>query len=422
MRKTEYPALGIELHAGKLPNGLSLYVIPRPGWRKCRAAFVTDYGAADRRFSLDGERYDTPAGVAHYLEHKMFDMPYGSVDGVFAGQGADSNAYTSYAVTSYHFTSTGRFEDSLRTLLEFVSTPWFTPETVEKERGIIAQEIAEGEDDPVWAAYQSCLKLLFGAHPLGDDVAGTASSIQAITPEVLTACHRAFYAPANMALCVAGDVSPEAVERIAAEVLPAEERPLPAREYGPAPDAEPVGSYAQRQMEVSAPLFCAGAKLGPAATGPAALRERLTAELALRCLWSRSSPAYLALYEQGLLNDSFSVELEHAAGQSFVMLSGESADPDAALQTLIAAAEGDIDPAFLERKKKVILGGFVRMMDDFWELTESLADGCFAGFQPLDAPAALADISPEDVSAWVRERLTRPRFAMAVIRPEKERD
>ena len=139
MRAIEYPGQGVTLYRSVLPNGLSVYVVPKPGWRKCRAAFVTSFGGADRRFTLEGERCDTPAGVAHYLEHKMFDMPYGSVDSVFAARGADSNAYTSYAVTSYHFTCTDRFEDDLRTLLAFVSTPYFTPETVEKERGIIGQ-------------------------------------------------------------------------------------------------------------------------------------------------------------------------------------------------------------------------------------------------------------------------------------------
>lgn len=421
MRAIEYPGQGVTLYRSVLPNGLSVYVVPKPGWRKCRAAFVTSFGGADRRFTLEGERCDTPAGVAHYLEHKMFDMPYGSVDSVFAARGADSNAYTSYAVTSYHFTCTDRFEDDLRTLLAFVSTPYFTPETVEKERGIIGQEIAQGEDDPDWAVYQDCLRLLFGGqHPLGDDVAGTAASIAEITTETLYACHRAFYIPANMALCVAGDVDPEAVERIAREELPEEPAPLPVRDWGPDPGLEPVERRSQRVMDVAAPLFCAGIKLGPAATGPEALRERLTAELALRCLWGKSAPAYLALYEKGLLNNSFYFELDHAAGQSYVTLSGESADPEAALAALTAAAEKPVDPAFFLRQKKAAYGGFIRRLDDFYELTESLAEGCFGGFDPLRAPETLDAIGCDDVSAWAAEHLAAGRFALSIIRPKEE--
>lgn len=421
MHRTEYPALGMTVFSSKLPNGLSIYVAPRPGWRKCRAAFVTSYGGVDRRFAVDGQVHDTPAGVAHYLEHKMFDMPDGDVDEVFASRGANSNAYTSEAVTSYHFICTDRFEENLRTLLEYVSTPYFTPETVEKERGIIGQEIAESEDDPGYAAYDGCMRLLFGDGPLGNMVIGTAESIADITPETLFACHKAFYAPSNMALCVAGDIEPEAVERVAAEVLPCEAAPRPEPDYGPDPGLEPVEKRRSRTMDVSAPLFCAGVKLGPAAAGPEALRERLTAELAARCLWGPSSPAYLDLYERGLVNDAFHCESTYAAGVGYLYLEGESSDPEGALSGLLAAAEKDIAPAFFRRQKKALYGGFVRMLDDFWELTESLADGGFAGFDPLDAPAVLDSITRDDVNAWVRERLVPGRFALSVVRPGEER-
>lgn len=350
----------------------------------------------------------------------MFDMPYGSADDQFSARGASANAYTSEAVTSYHFTCTDKFEENLRTLLEFVSTPYFTPETVEKERGIIGQEIAEDEDDPSWACYLRCLRLLYGDGVLGSSVLGTAASIADITDQTLYACHKAFYAPANMVLCVAGDVDPEAVERIALESLPAERAALPERDYGPDPGLEPAEARSVRTMDVSAPQFCAGAKLGPTVTGPEALRERLTAELALRCLWGKSAPAYLALYENDLLNSSFFFELDHAAGQSFVTLGGESADPEAALAALTAAAEKPLDPAFFLRQKKAVYGGFIRRLDDFFELTESLADGCFAGFGLFDVPAALEGITCGDVSAWAAEHLAAGRFALSIIRPKEE--
>ena len=421
MQRIDYPGLGMAVCTAVLPNGLAIYVAPRPGWRKCRAAFVTNYGGADRRFSLDGEAHDTPAGVAHYLEHKLFDMPYGSADDQFSARGASANAYTSEAVTSYHFTCTGRFEENLRTLLEFVSTPYFTPETVAKERGIIGQEIAEDEDDPSWACYLRCLRLLYGDGVLGSSVLGTAASIADITDKTLYACHRAFYAPANMVLCVVGDVDPETVERIALEVLPGAKAPLPERDWGQDPGLEPAETREERTMDVAAPLFCAGIKLGPAGMGPEGLTARLTAELALRCLWGRSAPAYLDLYEKGLLNDSFRFEAAYAAGVGHITLEGESADPEAALAALLAAAERDLDPAFFQRQKKALYGGFVRMLDNFFELTETLAEGHFAGFDPLDVPAALDKIAPADVTAWVREHIVPARAALAVVRPKEDK-
>ena len=419
MQRSEYAGLGVTLYTAELPNGLALYVVPRPGWCRYQAAFVTCYGGADRRFSLDGRTYDVPAGTAHYLEHKMFDMPGGSVDDEFAAHGASANAYTSEAVTSYHFTCTDRFEENLRTLLTFVSTPYFTPETVAKERGIIGQEIAEDEDDPSWACYLRCLRLLYGDGVLGSSVLGTAASIADITDQTLYACHKAFYAPANMVLCVAGDVDPEAVERIALEVLPGAKAPLPERDWGQDPGLEPAETREERAMDVAAPLFCAGIKLGPDKTGPDGLTARLTAELAARCLWGRSAPAYLELYEKGLLNDSFRFELTYAAGVGHITLEGESADPEAALAGLLAAAERDLDPAFFQRQKKALYGGFIRMLDDFFELTDALAEGHFAGFDPLAVPAVLADITREDVTAWVRERLAAGRAAMSTVYPKE---
>ena len=419
MERTDYPALGLAVYHTTLPNGLAILAAPRLGWRRARACFVTNYGGADRRLVLNGETYDTPAGVVHYLEHKMFDMPWGSVDDAFAARGASSNAYTSEAVTSYHFTCTDKFEENLRTLLEFVSTPYFTPETVEKERGIIGQEIAESEDDPVFAAWMGCMKLLFGDGPLGDSIVGTASSIADITPEMLAACHKAFYAPANMVLCAAGDIDPEEVERIALEVLPRESGPAPERDYGPDPDLAPLETRSERTMDVSAPQFCAGVKLGKAAAGPEALKDRLTAELAMRCLWGGHAPAYLDLYEKGLLNDTFRYEPTYAGGVGYICLEGESPDPEAALAGLLGAVEKDMDPAFFARQKKAMLGGFIRLLDDFYDLTDALAEGHFAGFDALAVPEVLEGLTAADVTAWAREHFTPARFALSVIRPKE---
>ena len=419
MERTDYPGLGLAVYRTTLPNGLTILVVPRPGWRRAQAFFVTNYGGADRRFTMDGETYDTPAGTAHYLEHKMFDMPSGTMDEVFAGRGADADAYTSEAVTNYHARCTDRFGENLHDLLAFVSTPYFTPETVEKERGIIGQEIAESEDDPAFAVYMNCMKLLFGEGPLGDSIVGTASSIGAITPELLAACHKAFYAPANMVLVAAGDIDPEEVERIAREVLPGESEPLPQRDYGPDTGLMPLEKCASRTMDVSAPQFCAGVKLGPAAVGPEALRDRLAAELAMRCLWGGHAPAYLDLYEKGLLNDAFRYEPTYAAGVGYVCLEGESPDPEAALAGLLGAVEKDMDSAFFARQKKAMLGGFIRMLDDFYDLADALAEGHFAGFDALAVPEVLEELTCADVTVWAREHLEPSRFALSVIRPKE---
>ena len=182
--------------AATLPNGLRVRVLCKPDFQRSYAVFATCYGGADRRFRVNDTWTDTPAGVAHYLEHKLFDMPDGS-DALLtlSENGADPNAFTSTNMTAYYFSCTDRFEDNLRTLLRFVSTPYFTDASVAKEQGIIAQEIHMGEDDPDRAVWRDLMRCLLARDGARDAVAGTVESIAQITPETLYTCHRAFYAP-----------------------------------------------------------------------------------------------------------------------------------------------------------------------------------------------------------------------------------
>ena len=223
MKKTEYPGLGENVCRCVLPNGLMVMVVPRPGFTKRLAYFVTDFGSIHTEFTLDGVEHRVPAGIAHYLEHKMFDLPGGrDVSAEFAAMGASVNAFTSYDVTAYYFSCTEHFEENLKLLLEFVSTPYFTEESVEKERGIIDQEIGMNADNPDSQIFERLMPALFENHPVRVPILGTSQSIREITPEDLYLCHRAFYNPANMTLCVVGDVDPEEVARIAGEMLPKE--------------------------------------------------------------------------------------------------------------------------------------------------------------------------------------------------------
>ncbi|MCC8356505.1 MAG: insulinase family protein [Oscillospiraceae bacterium] len=423
MNRTEYASIGEVLYTSTLPNGLQIFVLPKPGFSRRFAVFATNYGGADRRFTLGGQTVDTPAGVAHYLEHKMFDTPEGDALMKLNATGASPNAFTSSSMTAYHFECTEQFEENLKTLLSFVSVPYFTAESVEKERGIIAQEIRMCEDSPDYAIYMDLMELLFTSSPLRDSVAGTVESIQEITPEVLYACHKVFYHPCNMALCVVGDVDPEQVERLALEILPPEASEPPGRDYGPAEGLEPAGLYHERVMAVSAPQFLAGLKLGPFGRGQEELRDRLTGALALRCLCGRSSPVYLRLYAEGLLNDTFDYNIEQAAGESVLSLGGESRDWQAVLDALRGeleriAAEG-LDPALFQRQKRATIGSHVRALNNFSALAVVQAEGCFAGYQTLDTTSVLNTITCEDVSNWLKVHMLGRPMAVAVIKPRE---
>ena len=202
MIPVRYPELDETCYKEVLENGLTVAVVKRPGFTKKLAYFVTDYGAIHTSFTLEGKEYQAPAGVAHYLEHKLFDMPGGrDVSAEFASLGAMTNAFTSYDMTAYYFSCTENFRDCLKLLLEFVSTPYFTEESVEKERGIIDQEIGMNLDSPDSMIFDNLMEALYHQHPIRVPILGTRESIREITPEVLHACHRAFYAPSNMLLC-----------------------------------------------------------------------------------------------------------------------------------------------------------------------------------------------------------------------------
>ena len=423
MQKLEYPAVGETIYRDTLPNGLRLSVAVKPGFSRSVAFFAAEYGGADRRFRLSGDYLDTPMGVAHYLEHKMFDMPDGNnALSVLAANGAQPNAYTASGITAYHFESTEGFEENLRMLLQFVSTPYFTEESVAKEQGIIGQEIRMTEDNPDHVVYDELMRCLYARHPIRDPIIGTIESIAEITPKTLYHCHSIFYNPGNMALAVVGDVDPEAVRAAALELLPQERGETPVRDYGAAEDVLPEKRRFHRAMEVSAPQFMIGAKLPPAPRGEALLRQKLVCSVALSCLYGESSPFYTRLYERGLLNTDFYADLDYAADTMTVLAGGESRDPEAVLAELAAeaarAAAQGIDGAFFRRMMRAEYGARVRALNAFGGLAASLVDGDFGGYNVMDAFAMLQQLEEAEVCAFIREHLTgAERWALSVVTP-----
>lgn len=425
MKKRNFEHIGESLYEATLPNGLRLCVVPKKGFRSNYAVFAADYGGVHRRFTLEGQTYDTPAGVAHYLEHKLFDLPGGDdALNILTANGADPNASTGADMTAYFFQCTDHFEENLRMLLHFVSTPYFTDETVEKERGIITQEIRMGNDDPSLGLYYRVLGMLYAQHPVRDRVAGTADSIREITAETLYACHRAFYAPGNMVLCVEGDLDPERVLAIAREALPQEPQPLPEADLGPAENLMPAESYSREAMPVSAPQFLLGAKFCPAEKGENSLRQRLTASLALRTLFGRSSPFFARLYAKGLLNLDFDYEADFITNTAMVLLGGESRDPETVLaevkKELETLKKQGLDEDRFRRAKRASLGARLRGLEDFENVCFALASGLLDGYCALEAPEMLESVDKADCERFLLDVLRPERFAFAIYEPKKD--
>ncbi|MDR2570775.1 MAG: insulinase family protein, partial [Oscillospiraceae bacterium] len=272
MKRIEYKQINEELYTAILPNGLAVFVVAKRGFHKKYAFFATDYGGIDRRFKVADKWVDTPAGVAHFLEHKMFDTKDGNALEKLSATGASPNAYTSTDITAYHFECIDDFTENLETLLSFVSIPYFTPESVKKEKGIITQEILMIEDDPDYCLYYGLLRSLFKNNPVRDSVAGTVESIETITADMLYDCHKIFYSPSNMALCIVGDVEPAMIYDTAMKILPEKPTDAPLRDYGKPETLSPETADIRKTMDVSLPIALVGCKINPAVHGEDTLR------------------------------------------------------------------------------------------------------------------------------------------------------
>ncbi len=423
MEEKRYDRLGEKLFHTVLDNGLHIYVAPKPGFQKSYAFFATNYGGMDMRFKLDGKWLDTPAGVAHFLEHKTFDTEDGNALQDLAANGASPNAFTSTSMTGYYFESTEKFEENLRILLSFVSVPYYTQESVDKEQGIIGQEIRMGDDEPDTQVFYGMLEGLYAHSPIQVNIAGTVESIAQITADTLNLCHRAFYDPGNMVLCVAGDVDPERIAAIARDVLPARGHAPVERDHGEAEAPEAHKSKWEKAMAVSTPIFQLGFKDTPPKKGAEWLKWELTGNLACEVLLGTSSPLYARLYSEGLVNESFGYGSEAYPGAAFLCAGGESRDPEAVRAAVLEEAgrigrEG-VDEELFQRLKKAAYGYMVRSLNSFENICVSQTMAFFNGYEYLTFPQCFETITKADVEECIRRAAAPERCTLAVVKPKE---
>ena len=421
MKKYEYPGLGENVYRSLLSNGLTVMVVPRPGFTKKLAYFITDFGSIHTEFTLEGKEYRVPAGIAHYLEHKMFDLPGRDVSAEFASMGASVNAFTSYDVTAYYFSCTERFEENLKLLLEFVSTPYFTEESVEKERGIIDQEIGMNLDNPDSQIFEKLMPDLFENHPVRVPILGTAETIRQITPENLYLCHKAFYNPANMTLCVVGDVNPEGVVRIAEEMLPREISPVGQKKLEwPETMERPYGVFTDR-MEVAMPMFQLGFRCESVPNGPESIRQEVVGDLAAEALFGESSKLYLRLYEDGLIDSSFGGGFECLDGCSMLLCGGDSDEPNAVCEAILEEAERlareGVDEEDFLRMKRSALGRRIRELDSFDSTCFRLCAYHMSGVDYFCFPEVYLQVEARELQQFLAEVVRSDRGAVAVLYP-----
>ena len=423
MEKKLYERIGEEVFRATLPNGLPVYIVPKKGFSRKYALFATRYGGMDMRFEKDGQWLDTPAGIAHYLEHKMFDTEEGNALQELAKNGAEPNAFTSNAITCYYFDATEKFYESLEILLSFVSVPYFTDESVQKEQGIIAQEIGMIEDNPEWQVYKQLMQALYHTSPARTPVAGSVESISHITAQTLYDCHKAFYTPANMCLVVVGDVKPERIIASANQILPAKSGPLIRRDYGAEEALTAAEHFVSAAMEVSMPTFLVGFKCPPQHGGEQQHRFTAIGELACDVLMGESSPLYARLYAEGLINGSFGAAFDLLPGASYVYAGGDSKDPQAVAEAILAEAQRlvsqGMDGDYYRRVVNANFGAALKALNSFESIAVSMAEGCFQGYDPYRFPEVYDSITVEDVLDFLRQNMTRDHMALSVITPKE---
>jgi len=411
----------------KHKSGLDVYVIPKE-LGTYYALFGTRYGSIDRTFKreCDKDFITVPDGIAHFLEHKLFE----NEDGVdtfarYAKYGASANAYTSSDKTAYLFSCTENFNESLEILLDFVSHPYFTKETVEKEQGIIGQEIRMYEDNPNWRVYFNLLRALYHNHTVRIDTAGTVESISEITPEILYDCYNTFYNPGNMVLCVSGKVTPEQVEKICDKVLKEGTPVKILRKYEDEP-ASVCTDINTEKLEVAFPLFSIGIKDNDVPlNGTALMKKEAEHEIILEKIFSKSGDFYNRLYSEGLINNKFSCGYERGISFAFSDISGESRDPEKLLCEVkkeLEAYRKDFDKLFtvsdFETVKRVVYSKNVQDWGSTEEIANSFMDFCFMDANMLDYPDIVASVTLEDVKARFMSTYQNDFIAISVILPK----
>ncbi|MGO5113911.1 EF-P 5-aminopentanol modification-associated protein YfmH [Candidatus Avoscillospira sp. LCP25S3_F1] len=422
MKKVVLEQLRETFYEERLPNGLRIRVIPRPDFAKTYSFFATDFGSIDTKFTMDGKVYETPAGVAHYLEHKLFDMPEGNVMQMFSALGGSPNAFTGYSMTAYHVESTEHWRENLELLLRYVSTPYFTEESVEKERGIIAQEIRMYEDSSGSRMYENLFAALYQHHPIRVPIAGTVESIQDITAQTLYDCHKAFYDPSNMMLCVAGPVDPVLVVESARNILPKTPGGVGGRDYGP---AEPLTAEkmarVEQNMEVSMPGFTVAFRCDTPKTGADILRQELVGDLAAELLVGESTAFYTKLYEDGLIDCDFSAGYEGVKTLGMLSIGGDSNEPERVVDAVLQEAERlgreGADEALFQRLKRSAFGRRIRELDSFENICYRMCQSTFEGAFYYDFPDLYRSITLDETVRMIRDTVVPQRAALSLIYP-----
>lgn len=429
MKEITFSQLDETLYYEKQKNGLDVYILPKKGFNKTFATFTTKYGSVDNWFiPLGQDEYKkVPDGIAHFLEHKLFEKEDGDVFQVFSKQGASSNAFTSFTRTAYLFSSTSSFKKNLTTLINFVQEPYFTEATVEKEKGIIGQEITMYQDNADWRLYFGTIGNMYHNHPVKIDIAGTIESIDKITKDLLYECYETFYHPSNMLLFIVGPVDPNEIMSLIRENQQSKDY-TNVSEIKRKNEIEPDTVAEKKkvlEMNVATPKVLVGIKAkNLSATGNELLKNELTINLLLDILFGKSSEMYEKLYAEGLIDQTFSYDYTQEKDFGFSMIGGDSSDPDRLAEEisnylLTCRNELPISEDILSRTKKKKIGSFLRSLNSPEYIANSFTRYAFHDSSLFEIVPVLESITLQDVQEAAKQLIDEQRMTQFQVIPKK---
>ena len=416
-----------KLYIEKLKNGLTVMIVPKPGIQKKYVIWATNYGSIDNKFIVPGEDEITevPEGIAHYLEHKMFEQESGknSLD-TLTELGVEANAYTTTNHTAYLFECTDNFEPALDELMDYVQHPYFTDENVEKEKGIISQEIMMYDDYPEWAVYMNAIRSMYEKNPITIDIAGTVDSIKEIDKDILYKCYNTFYNLSNMVMCVVGDFVPEQLLEEIKKRIVKDEKPLGKikriREEEP---EKVVRNEIEQEMEVSMPLFVIGIKdtnLCEKEEKDSLIKKHIAIEILLNMLLGKSSKTYKSLYEQGIIMSEPYFEYEFEKTYAHIAITGQSKKPRTVLEVIKKKIndykENGLEEEHFNRIKNMIYGGYIKEYNDVAQIARMFISDYFKGINSFDYLENFSQVTKEYAENILKEVFKKENMVISIIR------
>ena len=424
--KRENKQTGEVIYYSKHESGLGVYIIPKPEYSGTYAIFGTRYGSVDSDFVVPGEDepISVPDGIAHYLEHKMFDQPDGSnVFDKFSLYGGDANAFTSFNITAYLVSATANFEENLAALLDYVQSPYYTDETVAKEQGIIGQEIRMYDDNSGWQFFFNFINCLYNEHPVKKEIAGTVESISEITADYLYKCYNTFYNLSNMSLVIVGNVDIDSAKKvIEAGIKNNEPFNEPIKKIYPDEPENVASQYVEKSMAIASPMFMMGFKDNDTdLSGDALLKKDIEIRILMRMLFAKGSDIYKKLYEENLINSTFSLDYTFQPDYGFTSLDGESKDPKKVYDTIISelkkVRKDGLSEADYERAKKVVWGRYIRTHNDIEDLATTFMQYLFMDVDYFNYYDVYNSVTFEDVKNRFNNHFKAETSALSEIKP-----